>query len=106
MKNEYGFADVYLEEEDFIDESGEMDSKSYALIDYIEVSEEYRKQGYGREILMAAIKEAKEINDTVKIIAHEYDSDVIGIDELVRFYESCGFKVEDALENGNVLMEM
>jgi GNAT superfamily N-acetyltransferase len=104
MKTKFGYADVYCKEEEFIDDFGELDCKEYALIDYIEVYEEYRQEGHGREILMGAIKEAKKLNDIVKIIAHEYDSNVISISDLVKFYESCGFEVDSTCENGNVIM--
>jgi len=66
-----------------------------ASLGRVVVGKEYRKYGYGHEIIKASIKALKEVydEDTIKISAQKY---------LISFYESHGFKTvgEEYLEDG------
>ena len=66
----------------------------YLLISGLDVSSEHRRQGYGRALLRAAVAYArKEFPDLPIKLAAVPDSDGIGIEALIAFYESEGFEV-------------
>ena len=87
IENNFGHVEVLLKTDEITEEE-------YALLDYVFVKEEYRRQGHATPLVMEAIRYAKTLSDNVKIVAHEFDEDVIELADLVDFYENCGFKVE------------
>ena len=96
-----------LETEVLFDEDGcECDGEQYAMIEKIWVPESDRGQGKGRKMLESAIADIKEKhgNITIKIAALPFDN---GMDmaDLVAFYESVGFDVEDTSGHA-VIMSM
>jgi GNAT superfamily N-acetyltransferase len=98
VETKYGFAQIIIDEE--------FDGSEYVRIDYVEITKEYRGQGHARELMEKAIEKAREMaGDTmgVKLVAHEYDEDVIELADLVAFYESCGFEIKNA-DGTNVVM--
>mgnify|MGYP000594273748 FL=1 len=84
----------------------EYSGEQYAIIEKIWVPESDRGQGKGRKMLEAAIEEikAKHGKITIKIAALPFDN---GMDmaDLVAFYESIGFDVEDTSGHA-VIMSM
>ena len=104
-KEEYVSLD--LETEVLFDEDGcECDGEQYAIIEKIWVPESDRGQGKGRKMLEAAIEgiKAEHGKITIKIAALPFDN---GMDmaDLVAFYESIGFDVEDTSGHA-VIMSM
>ena len=96
-----------LETEVLFDEDDcEYDGEQYAIIEKIWVPESDRGQGKGRKMLESAIADIKEKhgNITIKIAALPFDG---GMDmaDLVAFYESIGFDVEDTSGHA-VIMSM
>ena len=77
---------------------------SYVRIDYIVVAKEDRGHGKGRELMTAAIADAKSYNLPVYIIAEDIEGDT-DISRLVRFYEDFGFSVDSPCGDG-VLMSL
>lgn len=66
----------------------------YLLISGLDVSSEHRRQGHGRALLQAAVAYArKEFPDLPIKLAAVPDSDGIGIEALIAFYESEGFEI-------------
>lgn len=84
----------------------EYNGEQYAIIEKIWVPESDRGQGKGRKMLEAAIEEIKAEHGkiTIKIAAMPFDN---GMDmaDLVAFYESIGFDVEDTSGHA-VIMSM
>ena len=80
--------------------------EQYAIIEKIWVPESDRGQGKGRKMLEAAIEEIKAEHGkiTIKIAALPFDN---GMDmaDLVAFYDSIGFDVEDTSGHA-VIMSM
>lgn len=69
----------------------------YLLISGLDVSSEHRRRGHGRALLQAAVAYArKEFPDLPIKLAAVPDSDGMGIEALIAFYESEGFKVVEA----------
>lgn len=68
--------------------------EEYALIEKIWVPAEQRCQGKGRELMEQAIKEIKATGMTCKIAALPFD-DGMDMADLVEWYETFGFEVED-----------
>lgn len=69
----------------------------YLLISGLDVSSEHRRQGHGRALLQAAVAYArKEFPDLPIKLAAVPDSDGMGIEALIAFYESEGFEVIEA----------
>ena len=96
-----------LETEVLFDEDGcEYTGWQYAIIEKIWVPESDRGQGKGRKMLESAIEEIKAEHGkiTIKIAALPFDN---GMDmaDLVAFYESVGFDVEDTSGHA-VIMSM
>ena len=105
--NTQAYVSWNLETEVLFDEDGcEYDGEEYALIEKIWVPAEDRGQGKGRKMLEEAIEEIKAThgNITIKIAALPFDN---GMDmaDLVAFYESVGFDVEDTSGHA-VIMSM
>lgn len=66
----------------------------YVLISGLDVTPEHRRQGHGRALLQAAVAYArKEFPDLPIKLAAVPDSDGMGIEPLIAFYESEGFEV-------------
>lgn len=66
----------------------------YVLISGIRVGSEYRRRGYGRALLRAAIDYAKAEFPRLPLkLAAVPDADSIDLDSLIAFYESEGFEV-------------
>ena len=99
MKSYYSL-DVYNND----DENGILgeDFSSYVRIDYIIVDKEERGQGKGRELLKAAIAEAKTHKLPIFIIAEEIEDDT-DLDRLVALYESEGFSIHSPAGDGVLL---
>ena len=96
-----------LETEVLFDEDGfEYDGDDYALIEKIWVPESDRGQGKGRKMLESAIEEirAQHGKITIKIAALPFDNGM-EMNDLVSFYESVGFDVEDTSGHA-VIMSM
>lgn len=70
------------------------DEIPYMLISGLDVSPEYRRRGYGRALLRAAIDYAKAEFPRLPLkLAAVPDADSIDLDSLIAFYESEGFEV-------------
>ena len=92
--------------DDIYDAEGDVvGQEEYALIEKIWVPSSERGNGKGRQMLREAIEEIKAAgHDTVKIAALPFD-DGMDMCDLVEFYESEGFDIEDT--NGHaVIMSM
>ena len=84
ITTDYGFALIEKDED-------------HVRIDYIEIAPEHRGKGHATELVEKAIVAARRIADKklpVKIVAHEYDAEVISLSDLVDFYERW-FTIED-----------
>ena len=96
-----------LETEVLFDEDGcEYDGEQYAMIEKIWVPESDRGQGKGRKMLESAIADIKAEHGkiTIKIAALPFDNGM-DMEDLVAFYESVGFDVEDTSGHA-VIMSM
>ena len=96
-----------IETEVLFDEDGcEYDGDQYVLIEKIWVPESERGQGKGRKMLEQAIDDIRTQHGkiTIKIAALPFDSGM-EMDDLVAFYESVGFDVEDTSGHA-VIMSM
>ena len=83
-------------EDDVYDADGEVVGiEEYALIEKVWVPAEQRGQGKGRELVEQAIKEIEVTGLSCKIAALPFD-DGMEMADLVEWYESFGFSVEDA----------
>ena len=71
--------------------------EEYALIEKIFVEPEDRRQGKARAMLREAVEEikAKHPRLAIKIAALPFGDDAIEVSDLVDFYESEGFSVEN-----------
>ena len=85
------------EEEIFDDEGVCVDAEEYALIEKIFVAPEDRRQGKARAMLRQTIEEikAKHSGMKIKLAALPFGEDAIDMSDLVAFYESEGFSVEN-----------
>ena len=105
--NTQAYVSWNLETEVLFDEDGcEYDGEEYALIEKIWVPAEDRGQGKGREMLENAINDIRTQHGKIiiKIAALPFD-DGMDMDDLVSFYESVGFDVEDTSGHA-VIMSM
>jgi GNAT superfamily N-acetyltransferase len=75
------------------DEDGQPIEEDYIRLDYVEIYPQYRNQGHAKELVKKAIQEAKRYRLPIYLVAHEYDSDVIPLNDLVSFYKKMGFYV-------------
>ena len=95
-----------VQSDDVYDAEGEVvGAEEYALIEKVWVPESDRGNGIGRKLLREAIEEIKAAgHDTIKIAALPFDG---GMDmaDLVAFYESEGFEIENC-EGHAVIMSM
>jgi GNAT superfamily N-acetyltransferase len=96
--------DVYDNSEESEDRIQSESSPKYVRIDYIKVAREDRGKGKGRELLRAAIAEAKAYGLPVYMVAEQLEPST-DVERLVRFYESEGFSMADAVGDG-VLMSL
>jgi GNAT superfamily N-acetyltransferase len=65
----------------------ESHNNPYALIEDLFVNEEYRKQGYGKQLMLAAIEEAKKQKCTWIIANSRYSREYVH-----QFYQKLGFE--------------
>lgn len=101
MDKTYYSLDVYDNEgADSIDSES---SENYVRIDYIVVAEEERGAGKGRELLRAAIAEAKTYGLPIYMVASELEEST-DLGQLVDFYEEEGFSIVEVIGD-SVLME-
>lgn len=89
MTTEYSLSVYDNEYEDQIDG---LESEQYVRIDYITVAEEERGHGKGRELLRAAVEEAKTYGLPIYIVASKLTEDT-DLERLISFYEEEGFDV-------------
>ena len=91
-------------EDDTYDADGEVVGvEEYALIEKVWVPVEQRGQGKGRELMAQAIKEIEATGLACKIAALPFDGGMAMAD-LVEWYESFGFSVEDASGDAVVMV--
>jgi GNAT superfamily N-acetyltransferase len=90
---EYDYLNV-----DYDEETGNeiYDGNHHVRIDYVVVAKKERGQGKGRELLRAAIAEAKTYNLPIYIVASQLEPET-DIERLVAFYESEGFSVDGTI---------
>lgn len=85
------------EEEFYTDEEGDEFSEDfeYVLVDGVGTAPAYRRQGFARVTLRAALEriEADFPGMPIRLSAHPQEEDGISYDDLVAFYESEGFQV-------------
>lgn len=83
-------------EDDIYDADGEVVGvEEYALIEGVWVPAEQRGNGVGRKIMVKALEEIEKTGLTCKVAALPFDGGMEMAD-LVEWYESFGFSVEDA----------
>lgn len=90
-------------DEIYDEEGGVVGVEEYALIEKVWVPEGQRGQGKGRKLIEEALKEIEETGLTCKIAALPFDG---GMDmaDLVEWYESFGFSVEDTSGHAVVMV--
>ena len=95
------------EDEIFNDECEVVGSNEYAIIEKIFVAPEDRRQGKARAMLREAIAEIKANHPgmAIKVAALPFGEDPIDMADLVAFYESEGFDVENC-DGHAVIMSM
>ena len=90
------YASWTVTEDDIYDADGEVVGvEKYALIEKVWVPAQQRGQGKGRELMEQAIKEIEVTGLSCKIAALPFD-DGMEMADLVEWYESFAFSVEDA----------
>ena len=101
--DKYGYVSYCQEEELLFDyEGNEIGSKPYMLISHVYVYPEYRCQGHARRLLAEAIKTMKMSGLPIRLAALPTE-DNINMEDLVNFYESMGFDVEDTSTDAVVM---
>ena len=102
----HGYVSYCQEEELLLDSEGnEIGSEPYMLISHVYVHPEYRRQGHARRLLATAIKEMEKTGLSICLAALP-EEDNIDMDDLVAFYESAGFAVDEDKQGGDaVVME-
>ena len=99
--SEYGYVSWEEHTDPVFDEEGdETSGETYALITRTEVYPPFRGQGYGKRLVRNAIREIqREQPDLeIKLFPQVFDRENNALDdeELVRFYESLGFAVDES----------
>lgn len=87
-----------LNSDDIYDEEGDVVGQDeYVLIEKLYVAPADRRQGVAREILREALAEIAKIHSgmTVKLAALPFGDDAIDMADLVAFYESEGFSIDN-----------
>lgn len=87
-----------LTSDDIYDDEGDVvGSEEYALIEKLYVNVADRGQGVGRELLVSTLADIAQQYPGVciKVAALPFGEDAIDMTDLVAFYESVGFDVED-----------
>lgn len=91
-------------EDDIYDDEGDVvGSDEYVLIEKIWVPAEQRGNGVGRKIMVEALEEIEKTGLTCKVAALPFDGGMEMAD-LVEWYESFGFSVEDASGDAVVMV--
>lgn len=106
VKNEYGYVAMSINDEiAFDDEGDESVIGQYVMIDLVYVQPKYRGHGHARELVELAKVEAKSTGLPVKLAALPKEK-CMSQDDLVAFYESCGFTPTDEQGGSAVVMEL
>lgn len=90
----------------FDEDGNESESDEYALIEKIFVPEESRRDGAGRRMLRDTLREIQSDYPgmSIKIAAYPFGENKIDMTDLVEFYESEGFDIENT-DSHAVIME-
>jgi ribosomal protein S18 acetylase RimI-like enzyme len=78
----------------------------YVKIEHIKVEDSYAQMGFGRILMQEAIKEIKKTNFNRIYINASPMGSRIPLDDLIKFYESLGFKILFNKESRNAEMYM
>ena len=100
-----GYIDYTPDTQDMIgidDDGYDMMSESYTMIDLVYVSPEYRKQGIARQMMTDFLTT---MSGTIRLAALPKEKS-IEVEDLVSFYESIGFMVDDEQCGDAVVMSM
>ena len=80
------------------------DDEDPTMIFSVDVDENHRRKGIAWDLLTEACEKLRELGEEEVTIVAAYDT-VIGLENLVKFYEDFGFVVEPC-EASNVIMKM
>jgi len=89
---------LWIEEGDEAIESGwNSTGDPIVILDRILIDPDLRRQGYGRRVLEQAIRDAAEAlpGGELKLLADPIGNDGINLSDLVQFYESLGFSIDN-----------
>lgn len=106
IKTDYGYVAMSINDEiDFDNEGNESVIGQYVMIDLVYVQPEHRGHGHARELVELAKSESKPTGLPVKLAALPKEK-CMSQDDLVAFYESCGFTPTDDQGGAAVVMEL
>ena len=108
--SKYGYVSWDVNSDYSFDEEGnEIPGEPYALIERTEVYPQYRRKGYGKQLVRDAIREiqTEKPGMEIKLFPEAFDVGDTGLDDeqLWKWYESLGFAADESSEIGVMIYE-